>query len=104
MAHVAELLTQGNGSVHIEPTSRRAFLRSAPPRIGHLEDQVERQGRRLNLLVGVIPRVAGILVRLDALAEENERLRERVRLLDGRSKRSRRKVAVLADQVQAMAD
>jgi hypothetical protein len=73
-------------------------LRSAPARIGLLEDQLEALAERLP-----DPKTDGLdrtnEVRIDNLAEIVGRLAKRLDRIDKRSARSRRKLAVITDQV-----
>ena len=109
----------GNGKVYPAPTSRRAFIKSAPGRIGALEDQVEKHTLRLDAITDRLPdsvadeacfvelddridtRATTIEVRLENLVDIVGRLTERLKRVEARSLRSRRKLAVVADQVEA---
>jgi hypothetical protein len=120
----------GNGGFPA-PTSRRAFLKSAPRRIGALEDQFESLENRLDAiaeLLGSETRAVSFEVRLNNMSEVVQRLTKRfdridtavaafgarfgnlveivgkltnrLGCIDKRSARSRRKLAVMADQVE----
>jgi hypothetical protein len=84
----------GNGAQHHVPRSRKEFLRSAPGRIAVLEDQVE-----MLQTFTEDPQTAAIEVRLDNLVEVVVKLVEQVRIIDGRSARTRRRALALADQL-----
>jgi hypothetical protein len=107
----------GNGKGYPEPTSRRAFIKSAPGRIGALEDQAEEHALRLDAIALQLPdpiadeacvveinertRATVIEVRLDNLIEMVGRLTERVKRVEKRSLRSRRKLAALIARGEA---
>jgi hypothetical protein len=86
-----------NGSIHPEPMSRRVFIRFAPRRIGVLEDQVDDAVCRIAALETKPSADPALAARVDNLVEEVTRLTEKVKLVDRRSARSRRKMATIAD-------
>ena len=102
----ATSLTSGRGNgngTYPAPMSRRAFIKSAPGRLGVLEDQVEAVELQLDAIVKRLPdpvRAAAIEARLNNLVDTVARLTERVKRVENRSLRSRRKLAVIADQVE----
>jgi hypothetical protein len=83
------------------PTSRRAFLKAAPVRIGFVEDAVEAQTLRIDAIVARLSDAEAVGVRLDNLIEIVTELAERVSRIDRRSARARRRIAVLSDQVES---
>ena len=97
----------GNGARFPAPTSRRAFIKSAPRRLGTIEDQLEAHEHRLDAISGLLgseardPRTAAIETRLDNLVEIVGCLAARLDRIDKRSARSRNKVAALVDRVEA---
>jgi uncharacterized coiled-coil protein SlyX len=86
----------GNGNGYPAPTSRKAFLRSAPARIGLVEDRVEVHEHRVDAIAAC---VSETYERIDNLTKAIARLTERLDRIDRRSARSRRKLAVVVDQV-----
>jgi hypothetical protein len=100
----------GHSRAYPAPNSRQAFLKSAPKRIGTLEDQAE----ALELRVGAVDRRVSeltvndidrlLVARLDALVEAVARLEVRLRRVEKRSLRSRRKLVTLVDQVASTLD
>jgi hypothetical protein len=93
-------LETGNGHGTF-PVSRKTLLRHLPRRLGTLEDQVESCERRLSEIAGsaASTELTALAVRFDNLAEIVGRLTATVRRIDRRSARSRRRVAVIADQL-----
>ena len=91
----------GNGAVYPAPLSPRAFFDSVPGRLAALEDAVE--VLKLHLGVGEVKKPAAVVsdpaltARVDNLAEHVGRLTEKVRLVDGRSRRTRRHPMHIAD-------
>jgi hypothetical protein len=83
------------------PVSRKALLRHLPRRLGALEDQIEACEQRVNAIAGPAAgmETTVLTVRLDNLVDAVSRLSEQVRRIDRRSARSRRRVAVIADQL-----
>jgi hypothetical protein len=119
MANIEQVQHNGNGSTYTAPTSRRAFLKSAPSRIGFLEDQIEEHEHRLDTITDQLPdpaadkrcvaeiyadilvhehRLGALAVRVANLADLTktvERLTQRLGRIDRRSLRTRRKVAAI---------
>jgi len=90
-AQVVANLRNGNGHYPL-PNSRRAFLRSAPPRLGALEDEVETLKDR----IAALARPAVVEIRVDNLVEIVDRLTRQVRRIDKRSSRSRRRLIAIS--------
>jgi hypothetical protein len=99
----------GNGTAYPAPTSRRAFVRSAPGRIGALEDQIEAHELRLDAIADQLPdpdlcaqlTAADqlLIARIDNLVETVEHLTKSLKRIDRRSLRQHRKLAAMAAQV-----
>jgi hypothetical protein len=102
----------GNGSV---PLSRRAFVRGLPRRMGGIEDAVEAVEQRLDANEALFAKIEARLDARDRAIATTEaafevRLRNfigvinglavTVRRIDRRSVRSRRRLAVIADQLE----
>jgi hypothetical protein len=106
MAVNSVALTSLNGNNgHALPRSRRAFLKAAPARIGLLEDQVEGLEICLETIAKALaskadgPLTVALETRLNNLVEAVVKLAEVVRLVDGRSRRTRRHAMHIADQL-----
>jgi hypothetical protein len=95
----------GNGNGHYPSglrrlhLSRKSFLNGLPRRIGTIEDVLEVYERQLADLASRLTALEAQPERADLVATVDH-LDERVRRLDRRSARTRRQVAVLADQVE----
>jgi hypothetical protein len=95
----------GNGAQHHVPRSRRAFLKAAPARIAFLEDQIEGLEICLETIAKALaskaedPRTVAVEARVNNLAEIVAVLAGRVRIIDRRSARTRRRALALADQL-----
>jgi len=106
--HLAPTSPNGNGQ-SAYPLSRRAFARGLPRRIAAIEDQFANQAQRLDAGDALLARVetrldaieAALTARVDNLAEHTVRIDARTRRIDQRSLRSRRRVAVIAHQIEA---
>jgi hypothetical protein len=95
-----------NGATHHPaPNSRRAFLRSAPARIGVLEDGIEVHALRFDAIATRLSeegrRTLAIETRLNNLSEIVQRLTGRLDRVDARSARACRRIAVLSDQAES---
>jgi hypothetical protein len=105
-------LNPRNGNGHMPfPTSRKAFNRGLPRRVGSIEDQVDDHDRRLDAVVSRLTAVEsrsvatgsdpGLAVRMATIVEIADRLAGRLSRTNKRSTRSRRKLAVITDQIAA---
>ena len=87
--------SHGNG--HNPPLSRRAFMRSVPPRLNVLEDQVDACVQRLDGVTGqrTAAEVA-LTIRFDNFIEHFGRLAKQLQRADRRSLRTQRRLSALA--------
>jgi hypothetical protein len=93
---VIDTTPSSHGNGHNSPLSRRAFIRSVPPRLNVLEDQVDACVQRLDEATG--RRTAaevGLAIRLDNFIEHFARLAAQLRRADRRSLRTQRRLAAL---------
>jgi hypothetical protein len=95
--YVAPTVNGGNGYCPY-PVSRKTLLRGLPRRLGTLEDQLDHCDRRLDANDF---QIAAFQARLANLVEIVECMAQQLRRVDRRSARSRRRVAVIADRVEA---
>jgi len=101
------VVNRPNGNGHaIFPLNRKAFHRSLPRRLVTVEDTLDEQQQRLDDFVCRLTtveqkRVAspGIEARVNNVSDIVIRLAACVGRIDRRSARSRRKIAVIADQL-----
>ena len=101
--------TSRDGTGHTPvPLSRKAFQRGLPHRVGAIEDQIDAHDRRLDdcvcRLIAVEKRpMAGpdpiLEAKIDGLIATVEQLSAQLQRIDKRSLQSRRRLAVIADQV-----
>jgi hypothetical protein len=110
----------GNDAAYPAPFSRRAFLRSAPGRLNHVEDLTEALASRLDEIEFLLPNdalamavtdaaahgrqlaagLAALVAIINKLNEHIARSDRHLGRVDRRSLRTRRKLATVAAQVE----
>jgi hypothetical protein len=104
MANVSQTALNSNGhNGHAYPVSRKVFNRTLPRQLEMLEQRIEHLESRaaaIEIKIAASACDAAPAVRVDNIVEIAGRLAERLKRVDKRASRSRRSLAVIADQVE----